>query len=313
MPNEDKVQIKQSTKYSTTMFLSIMLFAMSIVAFYYGYKFAKEPILAVLLFHEVVPNPEKPWETTEEHLEEIIDKLISNKYNFVDPEQFEGMLNFGFKGRNVMITFDDGLEKQIKAIKTLYEKYKIRSVVFLLEDKINKPEYMTMDTILDLAKNYKTFFGVHGRYHEKYTEQIANGRALGQITEETRLNLSKALGRTITWLSFPFGDYNRQIIEEIKTKTAIKLAFTIDSGNINVGDDHLQLNRYMYQANDTETKIDEKITCSLLPPQTQENGRLLITISILVFMFGMSRLLLALNIYRNLKEEWKKEGRQGSL
>lgn len=288
------------SKYVITLFLCIILFAGSIVAFIHGYGLAKKPILAVLLFHEVVPNPEKPWETTEEHLEQIIDKLIFNKYNFIDPERFEDMLNKGFEGRNVMITFDDGLEKEINAVKTLYEKYKIRSVVFLLEDKINKPEYMTMETIQDLAKNYKTFFGLHGRYHEKYTEQLANGRNLGQITEEARANLSKELGTSIKWLSFPFGDYNQKVLEEIKAKTAINIAFTIESGNINVGDDPMVLNRYMYQANDTENKVDEKINYSLLPPEEQENGKLLITISVLVFMFGISRLLLALKIRRNL-------------
>lgn len=288
------------SKYVITLFLCFILFAGSIVAFIHGYGLAKKPILAVLLFHEVVPNPEKPWETTEEHLEQIIDKLIFNKYNFIDPEHFEDMLNKGFEGRNVMITFDDGLEKEINAVKTLYEKYKIRSVVFLLEDKINKPEYMTMETIQDLAKKYKTFFGLHGRYHEKYTEQLANGRNLGQITEEARSNLSKELDTSIKWLSFPFGDYNQRVLEEIKTKTAINIAFTIESGNINVGNDPMVLNRYMYQANDTENKVDEKINYSLLPPEEQENGKFLITISVLVFMFGISRLLLALKIRRNL-------------
>lgn len=300
MPNATINPKQLKSKYVITLFLCIILFAGSIVAFIHGYGLAKKPILAVLLFHEVVQNPEKPWETTEEHLEQIIDKLIFNKYNFIDPERFEDMLNKGFEGRNVMITFDDGLEKEINAVKTLYEKYKIRSVVFLLEDKINKPEYMTMETIQDLAKNYKTFFGLHGRYHEKYTKQLANGRNLGQITEEARANLSKELGTSIKWLSFPFGDYNQRVLEEIKTKTAINIAFTIESGNINVGDDPMVLNRYMYQANDTENKVDEKINYSLLPPEEQENGKLLITISVLVFMFGISRLLLALKIRRNL-------------
>ena len=149
MPNATINPKQLKSKYVITLFLCIILFAGSIVAFIHGYGLAKKPILAVLLFHEVVPNPEKPWETTEEHLEQIIDKLIFNKYNFIDPERFEDMLNKGFEGRNVMITFDDGLEKEINAVKTLYEKYKIRSVVFLLEDKINKRSIEYLIYIID--------------------------------------------------------------------------------------------------------------------------------------------------------------------
>ena len=288
-------------KYIQTIYLCLFLFLISVLLSIYGLKACKTPVLAVLLFHEVVPNPQKPWEITEENLENLVKDFLSQGYEFIDPNDFTNILESNLTGSKVMVTFDDGIEKSTNAIKQLYLKFGIKSVCFLLGDKIGQNEYMTKETILDLQNNYGTYFGVHGKYHKKYTEQLKEGIELGKITEETRKSLSSLLGKNIDWLSYPFGDYNQKVLEEINSHTGIKLAFTIEQGNLQKDSNKLLLKRYMYLINDSEKKVDEKILYSLLPPVEHINGQKTLGIAFLLFLFGICRIKMALEIKNQIK------------
>lgn len=289
-------------KMLTTFFSAIFLFSIGFAAFIKGYNLANKPILAVLLFHEVVSNPEKPWEITREGLKSIVNKAISLGYKFISPDDFEKMLSESFQGKNLMITFDDGIEKQIEAIKFLYKEYGIRSVVFLLENEINKPEYMSTEQILALQKDYGTIFGLHGKFHERYTEQLAKGIDLGLITEEARKNLNSQLSMNIRWFSYPFGDYNQKVIDELKNKTAITLAFTIEAGKVDIGDNPMTLKRYMYMGNDRPDKIDPIIDYGLMPPEEHKNGSLIMNLSLLAIVFAFTRFYQFLKEYKKVKK-----------
>lgn len=289
-------------KMLITLLSAIFLLAIGILSFIKGYELINKPILAVLLFHEVVPNPEKPWEITLEQLKNIVDKAISMDYKFINPDKFERMMAEGFEGKNLMVTFDDGIEKQIEAVKFLYREYGIRSVVFLLENDINKPEYMSTEQILALKNDYGTVFGLHGRFHERYTEQLEKGKDLGAITEEARTNLNSQLNMNITWLSYPFGDYSSKVIEELKSKTAINLAFTIEAGKVSLGDNSMAINRYMYMGNDSPDKVDPIIDYGLLPPEEHKNGNLIKNLSFLIIAFAFTRFILFLKEYKKVKK-----------
>lgn len=288
--------------YKKNSIIGILLLICSLITFIIGLLNFQKPILAVLLFHDVVPNPEKPWEISQENLENLITKFIENDYKFVDPKDFTQLYANGFEGRNIMITFDDGLSNETKAIKELYTKFGIKSACFLLETKVDKPDFMDKETILDLQNNYGTFFGLHGKYHIKYTEQLAQGISLGAITEEAREKINNLIGINIKWLAYPFGAYDSSVLKEIKEKTKIEIAFTIEPGNIETKHNPFTLKRYMYLGNDTESKIDEKTEYSLLPPSEQENGKKLLVISILALLFGLGRLQMAKKAKKTLAE-----------
>ena len=203
------------TKLITSIFLCILLLSISTVTFKYGYELTQKPVLAVLLFHDVMKSPKDPWEITQNKLEYYIEKLLALKYKPVDPNQFESLLNKGFTGRNFMITFDDGTINEYSAIETIYKKYGIKSTLFLVDDFINRPENMSEEQIKKLQSECGTYLALHGKHHIRYVLQMKKNREFGKMTEETRIKLEKQFGCSIKWISYPFGEYNPAIIKEI--------------------------------------------------------------------------------------------------
>ena len=277
------------------------MYATSITGFVYGYNLTQTPVLAVLLFHDVLEKPQDPWEITSEKLEYYINRLLKLKYKPVDPNDFENMLNNGFKGRHFMVTFDGGSENEYRAIENLYKKYGIKSVLFILEDRFGVPRNITIDGVKKLQKECGTYLGLHGKYHKKYTEQIKENPDFGKITEETRIKLSKIFNCNIKWIAYPFGDYNQKVIKTLKDKTATNLAFTIEPGNIDITSDRMTLNRYMYLGNQNPDGTDSNFELGLLPPQEYSNGQLIITLSAMVLFFGISRSFLCWKYYKALQ------------
>ncbi len=224
---------------------------------------------------------------------------MSLKCKPVDQENFENMLSQGFKGRNFLVTFDDGTESEYRSIENLYKKYKIKSVLFIVDELVDLAPNLTTEQIKKLQKDYGTHIGLHGKYHERYTEQIKS-RDLGGITEETRQKFNSKLGCNIKWLAYPYGDYNKTVIEDLKNKTAIDLAFTIESGLIDKDTDKFTLNRYMYMGGLEPNGEDENFNLNLFPPESYLNGQLLITLSTMVFFFSISRVLMTWKYYKAL-------------
>lgn len=287
--NTDEPLEKLKKKYIISIIFTIILFFVAISSFVYGYILIQKPSLVVLLFHDVVEQPRFQWEITPEKLDYYIQKLLSLKYKPVDPEDFESILDSDFKGRNFLLTFDDGTGKELESIKKIYKKYNIKSVLFLIEDFIDRTENMSKNDILDLKNNYGTFLGIHGKHHIRYTEQIKKCPELGLLTKDSIKRLNSLFNVDIKWLSYPFGDYTLRIINEVK-KTPIKLAFTIDSGNIDKNTNKMEINRYMYMGGLNPDGEDIKLNLSLLPPEDYSNGQMIIILSVMVFLFFISRI-----------------------
>lgn len=301
---ESNVSLKKlKFKLISCLFLSIVMYIAATAGFIYGYKLTQAPVLAVLLFHDVLEKPQEPWEITQNKLKYYIDRLLALKYKPVDPNNFENMLNNGFEGRNFMVTFDDGSENEYKAIQDLYKQYGIKSVLFILEDRFGVPRNITVEGVQNLQKNYGTYLGLHGKYHKKYTEQLKTNEDFGKMTEESRIRLSKMFNCNLSWIAYPFGDYNQKVIEELKNKTATNLAFTIESGNIDSTTDRMTINRYMYLGNQSPNGEDKDIELGLLPPQDYSNGQLIITLSAMVLFFALSRSYLTWKYYKGLREQ----------
>ena len=301
MTDTNKSLSKLKFKYISSIIISIFLYVFAVSGFIYGYQLTQKPILVVLLFHDVMKNAKDPWEITPEKLEYYIDKLLALKYKPVDPENFENMLNNGFSGRHFMITFDDGSENEYAAIERLYKKYGIRSVLFILEDRFGIPRNITVEGVHKLKNECKTFLGLHGRYHKKYTEQMKEYPNFGQMTEESRSRLSKMFNCNIKWVAYPFGDYNQKVIRELREKTALNIAFTIEAGYIDKTSNPMKINRFMYMGNQNPNGEDENFNLGLLPPEDFSNGQLIITLSVMALFFGISRTFLFWKYYKALQ------------
>lgn len=290
-----------------TSFIAILSFVISIVASEYGYYLSKKPILVVLLFHDVLENSKDSWKIKPQKLDYYIEKLLAKKYKPIAPKDFEDLLNNGFKGKNFLVTFDDGTGSEYQAIEHLYKKYGIKSVLFLVEDFIGRPENISKENITKLKDKYGTLLALHGKHHVTYSELAKRKYDFGKITEESRIKLSEIFNTDIKWISYPFGDYNQRTINELKEKTAIKLAFTIESGYLNKDTDRMQINRFMYLGGSNPDGKDEDFEKGLFQPAEEIIGHNIILLSIMFFFFGISRIVIFRKYIKALKIKMNKQ------
>lgn len=223
--------------------------------FYYTYIFFKKinifkkDMVRVLMYHDIKKNEFQKIETQ-------IKLLKKDNWNFLTPEEF---LKFKIKkkkikGKNLLITFDDGFFSNKVVSEKILSKYGIKGVFFLptkfliSKERSKKIEFVKKNLKLynynskdkkisleekDIKKLSKSnnFIGGHTFSHTPLNEVKNNNLLKKEIINSSRF-LEKIIRKKIIFFAFPFGtrqDINLQSIKFAKKK--YKLVFSAIRGN----------------------------------------------------------------------------------
>ncbi len=293
MSDRDISSLMRKTIFSAVV--ATGLFGAGIFGFYLGWHQIKRPMLVPLAFHGVTDKPSYPWEITANDLDSMIRQFKRHDFAAVAPASLSSMLDNGFTGRNMLITFDDGLSTSAEAIKQLYRDHGIRSVFFVITDLLGKPGYVDKNTLLELQNNFGCHIGLHGRRHYETSKIIAEGGDLTAEIEEARTDLSAMLHHYIDWYAYPYGDYNASAVAGIAS-TGIKFAFTIEGEEVKKDSNRMLLPRVMYLKGAQEA--GEVSPADWLPPSSASTGSLTITLSLLAGFLGLNWTLKFLAFFR---------------
>ena len=149
-----------------------------------------------------------------------------------------------FPKRPILLTFDDGLTSNETTALPLMRKYGFKGVLFIYPTIINskRKNYMRWPAVRRLAKSGVFEIGSHTYWHAQLP---AMSRADIRVQlRKSREILESKLGVSITALAYPFGLYDRRVIEEARA-AGYNVAFTINPGSNQPGDPPYTLNRYM--------------------------------------------------------------------
>ena len=105
---------------------SIKFFEKIILLFSYIFDFFKnENKIRILVYHHV---EKKNFKDLTAHL-----KILSKNWKFITPEQFENHINkkVVLKGRNLLVTFDDGFKSNFYVEKKILSKFNIKAIFFV--------------------------------------------------------------------------------------------------------------------------------------------------------------------------------------
>jgi peptidoglycan/xylan/chitin deacetylase (PgdA/CDA1 family) len=271
--------------------------------FYLGWKQVKAPTLLALAFHGVTDKPSLPWETNFSELDEILSSLKLHDFNILTPDQFEiALKNRNFSGRNLLLTFDDGLKTSAQAIKKLYNEQKISSAFFIVTDFIGKENYVDEQTLKELATDFNCKIGLHGKRHYEITKIMAEGDDLLSELDQARTRLAEIVEKPVNWYAYPFGEYNASSVAIIAS-TSFDFAFTIDGYNIDEDVDFKMIPRVMHLrgAPDAPSPRD------WAPPKVARTGSLTITLACLVLFISLSWIFRATNLLKAVKHIEKQE------
>ena len=142
------------------------------------------------------------------------------------------------RGKEVLITFDDGNETYLQYALPILERYQIPSMNSLVWDFLVRKEHgsMSLEDAKRFASNPLITFGAHSLTHSNLTE-ITSEQARSEVIDSKK-NLEQALGKPVNYFTYPLGFFNDQIVEFVQ-EAGYRLAFTTSRKRLQGGSESL--------------------------------------------------------------------------
>lgn len=213
----------------------------------------------VLVYHHIDPR-EGGITISPERFKNHLETLKRNDYNVISMDQF---LAFKKKGGSVpqnavLITFDDGYESFYTYAYPELKKYGYTATKFIVTDSIDHPpavgaKRLTWDEMREMKKNGMSFYSHTYKHHDKakvgkgdevkpmlanpiYLEKEKRMETDAEYRSRIKNDLiiadsriEEELGKQLNLLCFPFGSYNKEVLE-IGRSVGIQLFFTTKDG-----------------------------------------------------------------------------------
>lgn len=133
--------------------------------------------------------------------------LSEHKYT---PILFDQLPQAGKYLKPVIITFDDGYKDNYVNAYPILKKYHMKAVVFLISKAINRPFYLNASDIKAMKDIIS--FQSHTMTHPHLTS--LNERNLDYELGESKKSLEALTGTKMDVISYPYSDYNSNVIKE---------------------------------------------------------------------------------------------------
>jgi poly-beta-1,6-N-acetyl-D-glucosamine N-deacetylase len=205
-----------------------------------------------------------------------IEFIMSSKFDFINPKEFEKNFNVPKKQKKILLTIDDAFSSFYTEAWPYLKKNKIPFILFVSTEPIGKNGYMTWEQIKEIEKNNFVLIGHHSHTHD-YLIDKSNKEFISDIKIANNLFL-KELGYIPSLFSYPFGEYSKFMRDYISKN--FKLAFGQHSGVIDLNKEKFELPRFPINENYGEIKRFKSIINSfpleykkVLPDQKKLNNQ----------------------------------------
>lgn len=221
-----------------------------------------KPYLNILAFHRLQrsfsygPNNFSP-----RRFKKLLSRLKGKGYQFVSLKQ----LLFAPDSKKIALTFDDGYAHLAKQLPPLMEQFEFRPTIFIPTfyiGKKNKWDYnYYFQKCPHLSESKIRFLANEGVEFGSHTHSHTSLLRLSEIQLKTELSESKRILEDITSqeidsISYPFGRYNQQILDQVR-RAGYKYGLTMNFPDHS--DSKLALGRYAIYGYDTYRTIESKI------------------------------------------------------
>ncbi|WP_462411830.1 polysaccharide deacetylase family protein [Neobacillus sp. Marseille-QA0830] len=173
----------------------------------------KVPILVYHSIAEFTGHGQKELYVTPENFELQMRFLRDNGYTMLT---FESWQETEQVEKPILVTFDDGYKNNLEAYK-IFKKLKTdrflpAATIFVISDFIGRPNRLTAGDIQMLANSGMFSIQSHTATHPDLTAVVN----LEEELKQSKQKIEKVTGKPITALSYPYGNYNNRVIEQVK-------------------------------------------------------------------------------------------------
>jgi len=160
--------------------------------------------------------------------EQQIKTLKDAGYTTITPSQIEKIEKGRLKiEKPVILSFDDGYRDFYTDVFPILKKYNIKAVAYVNPGLLDKLNYMYWDEVKEIAKSGYVEIGAHSMSHRSLSS-IDEKSAEWEV-RESKAMLEKQLNIPVTSFAYPFGHFNNQTIEFVKS-AGFTSAITTDEG-----------------------------------------------------------------------------------
>jgi peptidoglycan/xylan/chitin deacetylase (PgdA/CDA1 family) len=170
--------------------------------------------IPILMYHEISTGPDSMW-VTDQNFRAQMQYLHDNGYQTINLAQAAELLAGHYDtSKKVVLTFDDGYSTFYDNAWPVLKEFGQTAAIFIISGKVGQPDYMNWDQIRYLASQ-GVEIGGHTRSHPLLSTLTA-ANAITEI-EGCKLDIEAQLGKVITSFCYPSGDYNSQVLQQVKT------------------------------------------------------------------------------------------------
>ena len=210
------------------------LSALSLVLAFFIFTFVFFPLpgyVPILMYHFLYPQAEINPQTSTlnvgiEAFEKQMWFLKTFGYRAISLDEYYE-IKMGLRkprGKEVLITFDDGHHTYVDHALPVLERYQLKSVNFLVWRHlvINWEAYINLNEAKELSKNPLVELESHSMTHPNLTK-VSLSRAESEIFQ-SKDYLQKALKKEIKYFCYPEGGFNPEVMA-LAQKAGYRLAF----------------------------------------------------------------------------------------
>jgi peptidoglycan/xylan/chitin deacetylase (PgdA/CDA1 family) len=227
----------------------------------------------ILTFHKIEPVFE--WGVTRitpKQFRTVLDFLKTKGYQTISLEQLCNVKN-RLANKPIILTFDDAYESFYKFALPLLLDYQYTGTLFVISRYVNcwnawdvnlggkRFKHLSWDKLAELSK-MGFEIGSHGMYHKDFTQM--NDQHLYAELMLSKKEIEDHIGQKVHFLSFPFGRYNKRVIEAAKACGYQKACGYFRKKHIHEKNEEMfVLERKAYYLFDTKWNLKAKIEPSL--------------------------------------------------
>ena len=240
---------KRWTKRCLAIVISVVLIVGALLALcWYGARDYQVVGVPVLNYHQVNDKYVTPLTVPSKTFEEQMDYLESHGYHTISMDQLYNYLENGvpLPDKPVALTFDDGYIDNYEVVLPILKAHNMKATLFMIGDDIGQPRFVNAQQLREMDANG---FNIQGH---TYTHHMLNKVPEGQLYPEMirgKQAVEEAVGHPINYLAYP-GGFNNESIRNAAKAADYYMAFTVQPGNVQPGDDMYKLNRLAIFEND---------------------------------------------------------------
>lgn len=191
----------------------------------------------ILMYHDIKVTPINGFDVSLEDFVKQLDWLTTEGYHSLSMADFLYYTNnnLPFPAKSVLITFDDGYEGIYEHAAPELEKRNMHATFFIFKDAINTAlqgyPYITDQQLRALAANPLFAIQSHTLSHPDLSK-ISQSQ-LQQELADSKNFIEKITGKPCPTIAYPYGHYNRDVLQTVK-EVGYEAAFSVsDLGLMN--------------------------------------------------------------------------------